>query len=169
MERGHWQIIHHYPNSKTRVLKTHCLYGTYLCGLLLPEKCHDSKLLVITEVFQDNYILSCCFFISITYFYAKMQENLFWCTFLEFWAFLLMSITILARDYVELWFSSKYAYFKEHINVLGKILSFDTRLYCLWNIVCVEKDWTLVNYISWCLTGHLTIWIRFASTKGLFS
>ena len=95
-----------------------------ICALLLAEKSHDSKLLVVMKVFQDSYILSCYPLIIITYFYAKMQENFFCCTFLQFWAFLLMFITILVTDHVEIWFYLKYAYFKEHIGAFGKILSF---------------------------------------------
>ena len=94
-----------------------------ICGLLLPEKSHDSKLLVVMEVFQDNYILSSYLLIN-RYFYAKMQENFFCCKFLQFWAFLLMFISILIRDHVEIWFYLKYAYLKEHISAFGKILSF---------------------------------------------
>ena len=48
-----------------------------ICALLLAEKSHDSKLLVVMKVFQDSYILSCYPLIIITYFYAKMQENFF--------------------------------------------------------------------------------------------
>ena len=99
---------------------------------------------------QNNYFLSCDLLINVTYFYAKMQNNFFCCTFLQFWAFLLMFVTILARDHMEFWFYFKYAYLEEHINILKKFCHLGTGLYYLWNIVFVEKLWTLIDYIPWC-------------------
>ena len=30
-------------------------------------------------------------------------------------------------------------------------------------IASVEKIWTLVNYISWCLTNHMAVWTKFVN------
>ena len=49
---------------------------------------------------------------------------------------------------------------------LKKFCHFGTRSYCLWNCICRKKIWTFIDYISWYLIGHMTIWIRFVGTKG---
>ena len=96
--------------------------------LVLPEKSHEikieSKLLVVMEFFQNNIFLLCDLLVNITYFYTKTQGNFQCCTFFQFWAFLLIFITILARDHMEIWFYIKYAHLKEHISAFEKILSF---------------------------------------------
>ena len=48
---------------------------------------------------------------------------------------------------------------------LKKFCHLGTGSDCLWNIVFVGKIWILFDYISWCLIGHMTVWIRFVSTK----
>ena len=88
------------------------------------QKNLESKVLVVMEVFQSNCFLSCDLLINITYFYAKIQDNFFLYIFLQFRAFLLMFVTILAWDHMEIWSYFKYAYFKEHISAFERILSF---------------------------------------------
>ena len=38
--------------------------------------------------------------------------------------------------------------------------------YYLWKITSIEKIWTLVIFISWCLTDHMTIWTKFVDNNG---
>ena len=47
-----------------------------------------------------------------------------------------------------------------------KICDFGTMPYYLWKIVSVEKIWTLVNCIPWCLADHMTIWAKFVNDTG---
>ena len=61
-------------------------------------------------------------------------------------------------------FISNMHTWKNTIVYLKKLSHLGTGSYCLWNIVFVEKNWTLVNYISRCLIWHITIWIKFIST-----
>ena len=63
-------------------------------------------------------------------------------------------------------FTSNMHTWKNILVHFKKICHLSTGLCCLWNIVSVEKIWTFVDYISLCLIGHVTIWVRFVSTKG---
>ena len=74
------------------------------------------------------------------------------CTYLQFWAFLVMSVTILARDHIEIWFYFKYAYLKEHISAFEKILSFGHQVILpLKHCICEKK-------IELCLTKSFDAW-----------
>ena len=99
-------------------------------------------------------------------FLCKNARPFFCCIFLQFWALLLMFVTIMARDHMEIWFYFKYAYLKEHISAFEENLSFSHWVMLPLKHWSVEKIWTFVDYISLRLIGHVTIWVRFVSTKG---
>ena len=150
-----------------------CVWTLSLCS------CYRQKNLMKTWIkvasgnggLQNNYFLSCDLLINVTYFYAKIKSNFFWGTFLQFWTFLLMFVTILARDYMEIRFYFKYAYLKEHINIFEKKLSFGHRVILpLKHCICrktLNFDW-LYDYIPWCRRSRDNL-IRFVSTKDRFS
>ena len=87
--------------------------------------------------------------------------------FLQFWAFLLVYVTILERDHMKICFYCKYAYFKEQYSVFKIILWFGCNVILLMStITSIEKIWTLVNCISWCLKDHVGIWTKFVNVSG---
>ena len=129
----------------------------------------ESKLLVVMEVFQNDHFYNVIFWSTLHISMQKSKAIFFLHIFCVFRAFLLF-VTILARDHIELCFYFKNAYLKEHIGAFEKILPFGHRVILpVLSIASVEKIWTLVNYISWCLICHMTIWIKFVSTKYGFS
>ena len=86
------------------------------------------------------------------------------CTYLQFWAFLVMSVTILARDHIEIWFYFKYAYLKEHISAFEKILSFGHQVILpLKHCICEKKIVLKVGFqnIFFLLYGLLGISANF--------
>ena len=86
------------------------------------------------------------------------------CTYLLFWAFLVMSVTILARDHIEIWFYFKYAYLKEHISAFEKILSFGHQVILpLKHCICEKKIVLKVGFqnIFFLLYGLLGISANF--------
>ena len=67
---------------------------------------------------------------------------------------------------MHVWFYVIYMYTWKNISVLEKILSFGHWvIFPIWNIVFLERNWTLANYIFWCLISHMTIWIRLLVLK----
>ena len=107
--------------------------------------------LLFLEMFTDTFWVS----VNISIFFNA--------TFLQFLAFLLVVyITILGRDHMEISFYFKCTYLKEHYSVLKKI-DLGTIPYYLSKIASIKKSWTLVKYIFWCLTDHMTIWTKFVN------
>ena len=134
----------------------------------------ESKLVQVMEVFQNNHFLSSDLLINIVYFYAKMQGKFFvqkckarFCDaqFLQFWFFTIVCYHCDTRSHVNL------LLFQICIleRTFEKILLFGHQVIMhLKHCNYVEKIWSLVNYISWWLIGHITIWIRIISAKGGF-
>ena len=136
----------------------------------------ESKLVQVMEVFQNNHFLSSDLLINIVYFYAKMQgkffvqkckASFFDAHFLQFWFFYYCLL--------PLWYkiTRKFFFFFFQICILErtfqKILLFGHQVIMhLKHCNYVEKIWSLVNYISWGLIGHITIRIRIISAKGGF-
>ena len=128
----------------------------------------ESKLVQVMEVFQNNHFLSSDLLINIVYFYAKMQGKFFWCTFFTVLIFLLLFVTTVIQDHTEICF---FFFFQICIleRTFEKILLFGHQVIMhLKHCNYVEKIWSLVNYISWGLIGHITIKIRIISAKGGF-
>ena len=87
-----------------------------------------------------NYLFFSCDLLGISkYFYVNMQGIFFNATFLQFWAFLQVYITILGGDHMEICFYFKYTYFREHYSVLKKS-DLDTMSYYLWKNASIEKN-----------------------------
>ena len=87
-------------------------------------------------------------------------------TFLQFWAFLLVYITILEEITWKFVFISSIHTWKNIILYSKKNGDLGTMPYYLSKIASVEKIWTLFNCISWCLTDHMTIWTKFVNDNG---
>ena len=78
----------------------------------------------------------------------KCKTIFFCCAFLQFWAFLLIFVTILARDHAKVWFYFKYAYLKEYISAFEKIPSFGHGVICpLTHCICRKN----LNFGGLCL------------------
>ena len=88
-------------------------------------------------------------------------------TYLQFWAFLLVYVTILEEITRKFLFISSVHTWK-NIILYSKKKNGDlgTMPYYLSKIASVEKIWTLFNCISWCLTDHMTIWTKFVNDNG---
>ena len=151
-------------------------YSTTLClnfeltFLLLPEKFHE-------HLNQNWYKWWRSFRITIFYhlifwstLYISMQKckaSFFDAHFLQFWFFYYCLL--------PLWYkiTRKFVWFFFQICILErtfeKILLFGHQVIMhLKHCNYVEKIWSLVNYISWGLIGHITIKIRIISAKGGF-
>ena len=72
----------------------------------------SEQLLFIMWSFDQQYIFLC----------KNTRQNFFCWAFLQFSAFLLMFVTILARDHRENWLYFKYAYLKEHNSAFEKFV-----------------------------------------------
>ena len=123
-------------------------------------------MLLLIEVLSNYHFFSCDLLGISKYFYVNIRGIFFQCNFFGILSFLLLYITILGRDHMATWFYFKYIYLKEYYSVFKKSCHFDTVPYYLWKITSIEKIWTLVIFISWCLTDHMTIWTKFVDNNG---
>ena len=89
--------------------------------------------------------------------------------FLQFWTFWLVYITFWEEITWKFVFISSLHTWKNIILCSKRFCDLCTIPYYLQKIASVEKIWTLVNYISWCLTDHMAIWTRFVNGSGGFS
>ena len=85
-------------------------------------------------------------------FICKNAKQYFCSIFLQFWAFFLMFVAIFPSDQsMEIWLIENWCIFQiciyERTLVRLKKIYLCAGLYCLWNIVFLEKIWTLFTII----------------------
>ena len=85
-------------------------------------------------------------------FICKNAKQYFCSIFLQFWAFFLMFVAIFPSDQsMEIWLIENWCIFQICIYEIAlvrlKKIYLCAGLYCLWNIVFLEKIWTLFTII----------------------
>ena len=109
----------------------------------------ESRLLVVMEVFQNNHF----YHLSFNHHYiflCKNAQQFLCCMFLQLWAFLLMFVTILARNHMEIsCFFFKYTCLKEHISAFEKIQPFGHQVILPLKCIC-RKNLNFENCIFLC-------------------